>query len=215
MTTETNITFRDAITTMEQLREIIPPPTGGAVAKEIDFVDEHARAFIARSPFALIATSGANGRCDVSPKGDVAGFVQVLDEHTLVIPDRPGNHRADSLQNIIENPHIGLLMIIPGVEWTLRANGRATIVRDPDVLERCAVEGKRPALAIAVHVEELFLHCPKCFLRSNLWDTSHWMPDDEQPQWAAVLRDHTKLDAVPLAVIEKAMEADRDPGKLY
>ena len=215
MTTETTIHFRDAITTMEQLREIIPPPTGPAVSKEIAFVDEHARAFIARSPFALIATSGAGGRCDVSPKGGVPGFVQVLDEHTLVIPDRPGNHRADSLQNIIENPHIGLLMIIPGVEWTLRANGRATIVRDEDLLDRCAVEGKRPTLAIAVEVEELFLHCPKCFLRSEIWDTSTWMSPDEQPQWAAVLRDHTQLDSIPVEVIEKALNAAHTPDKLY
>jgi PPOX class probable FMN-dependent enzyme len=215
MTTETRITFRDTIASVEQLREIIPPPAGPAVAKEISYIDEHARAFIERAPFLLLATAGASGRCDVSPKGDVPGFVQVLDEHTLVIPDRPGNHRADSLQNIIENPHAGLLMIIPGVEWTLRANGRATIVRDADVLARCAVQGKAPALAIALYVEELFLHCPKCFLRSSLWDTASWMPADEQPQWAAVLRDHTKLDAVPVEVIEKALAADRDPGKLF
>ena len=211
----TATTFRETITTIEQLREVIPPPTGPALAKEIDFVDEHARAFIARSPFALIATAGADGRCDVSPKGDVPGFVQVLDEHTLVIPDRPGNQRADSLQNIIANPHIGLLMIIPGVEWTLRVNGRATLVRDPDVLQRCAVEGKLPILGIAVEVEELFLHCPKCFLRSQLWDTEQWMPADEQPKWAAVLRDHTKLDAIPVEVIEKALDASHAPDKLY
>ena len=211
----TATTFRDTITTIEQLREVIPPPTGPALAKEIDFVDEHARAFIARSPFALIATAGTDGRCDVSPKGDVPGFVQVLDEHTLVIPDRPGNQRADSLQNIIANPHIGLLMIIPGVEWTLRVNGRATLVRDADVLQRCAVEGKLPILGIAVEVEELFLHCPKCFLRSQLWDTEQWMPADEQPKWAAVLRDHTKLDAIPVEVIEKALDASHAPDKLY
>lgn len=215
MTTGTGITFRDTITTAEELRALISPPSGGAVAKDIAHVDEHARAFIARAPFLLLATASASGRCDVSPKGDVPGFVQVLDEHTLVIPDRPGNHRADSLLNIIENPHAGVLLIIPGVEWTLRANGRATIVRDADVLARCAVEGKEPALGIALEVEELFLHCPKCFLRSNLWDTSHWMAADQQPAWASVLRDHTKMDAVPLAVIEKAMEADRDPSKLF
>ena len=215
MTTETRITFHDTITTMDQLREVIPPPSGPAVAKDIAFVDEHARAFVARVPFLLLATSDAGGRCDVSPKGDVPGFVQVLDEHTLVIPDRPGNQRADSLPNIIANPHVGLLMIIPGVDWTLRANGRATLVRDADVLARCAVEGKLPKLAIAVHVEELYLHCPKCFLRSNLWDTERWMPADEQPQWAAVLRDHTKLTAIPIEIIEKALAADGAPDKLF
>ena len=142
------------------------------------------------------------------------GFVQVLDEHTLVIPDRPGNQRADSLQNMLANPHIGMLMIIPGVEWTLRVNGRAELVRDADVLQRCAVEGKLPLLGIVMHVEELFLHCPKCFLRSELWDTETWMPADEQPKWAAVLQDHTKLQ-VPIELIEKALDADRAPEKLY
>ena len=206
--------FTNTITTLDQLRECIPPPSGPALAKEIAFIDEHARAFIARSPFALIATAGADGRCDVSPKGDVPGFVQVLDEQTLVIPDRPGNQRADSLQNMLANPHIGMLMIIPGVEWTLRVNGRAELVRDADVLERCAVEGKLPLLGIVMHVEELFLHCPKCFLRSHLWDTAQWMPADEQPKWAAVLRDHTRLD-VPVELIEKALDRAHAPEKLY
>ncbi len=215
MVTANTTTFTNTITTLDQLREFIPPPSGPALAKEIDRIDEHARAFIERAPFALIATSNAEGKCDVSPKGDVPGFVQVLDDHTLVIPDRPGNQRADSLQNILANPHIGMLMIIPGVDWTLRVNGRAELVRDPDVLQRCAVEGKLPLLGIAMHVEELFLHCPKCFLRSQLWDTTQWMSPDEQPRWAAVLRDHTKLDAIPVDVIEKALDAGHTRDKLY
>lgn len=198
--------FTDTITTPEQLREVIPAPDG-RFDKEIDYIDEHARAFIARSTFALIATSNAAGRCDVSPKGDMPGFVQVLDEKTLVIPDRPGNARADSLRNIIENPHIGMLMIIPGAEWTLRVNGRASIVRDADVLARCAANGKPPALAIAVHVEEVFLHCPKCFIRSKLWDAEEWMPEDEQPSWAAILRDHANAQAVPVEAIAAGLEA--------
>lgn len=209
------VTFTNTITTLGQLREFIPPPSGPAVAKEIDHIDEHARGFIARAPFALIATANAEGKCDVSPKGDVPGFVQVLDDHTLVIPDRPGNQRADSLQNILANPHIGMLMIIPGVDWTLRVNGRAELVRDPDVLQRCAVDGKLPLLGIAMHVEELFFHCPKCFLRSQLWDTTQWMSPEEQPRWASVLRAHTKLDAIPIEVIEKALNADHTPDKLY
>ena len=206
--------FTNTITTLDQLREFIPPPSRPALAKEIAFIDEHARAFIARSPFALVATAGADGRCYVSPKGDIPGFVQVLDDHTLVIPDRPGNQRADSLQNMLANPHIGMLMIIPGVEWTLRVNGRAELVRDADVLQRCAVAGKLPLLGIVMHVEELFLHCPKCFLRSELWDTTTWMPAEEQPKWAAVLRDHTKLE-VPVELIEKALDAAHAPEKLY
>lgn len=204
--------FTDTITTMEQLREVMGHPSAPAVNKQIDVIDEHARAFIAKASFALIATSNAAGQCDVSPKGDVPGFVQVLDEHTIVIPDRPGNQRADSLSNLIENPQIGMLMIIPGVEWTLRVNGRASIVRDDAVLDRCAVGGKRPHLGIGVHVEEVFLHCPKCFLRSKLWDTDGWMPEDEQPSWAAVLKDQTKLN-FPVEAIERALEAAHT--KLY
>jgi PPOX class probable FMN-dependent enzyme len=160
----------------------------------------------------FVATSNAAGDCDVSPKGDAPGFVQVLDEHTLVVPDRPGNHRLDGLRNVIENPHAGLLFLIPGVEWTLRVNGRATIVRDEEVLERCAVGGKRPLLGLAVEVEEAFLHCPKCFLRSDLWDTSTWMPKDEQPSWAAILREQTQV-AVPVEVVEQALDASN--RKLY
>jgi PPOX class probable FMN-dependent enzyme len=208
----TATTFRDTITTFEQLRELIPAPDT-RIDKEIDFIDEHARAFIAKSPFALIATSNAEGRCDVSPKGDAAGFVHVLDEHTIVIPDRPGNQRADSLRNIIENPRLGMLMIIPGVEWTLRVNGRATIVRDAELLDACAANGKRPTLAIAVHVEEVFLHCPKCFMRSRLWDTDGWMPSEEQPSWAEILRTHTNLERVPLDAFEQALNESNT--KLY
>jgi PPOX class probable FMN-dependent enzyme len=205
-------TFRNTVTSLDQLREVIPAPHENAWKKTVVTLDEHCRNFIARSPFVFLATSNAAGDCDVSPKGDVPGFVQVIDEHTLVVPDRPGNQRLDSLRNIIENPHAGLLFIIPGVEWTLRVNGRATIVRDEDVLERCAVNGKRPMLGLAVEVEEAFLHCPKCFLRSNVWDTSTWMPDEEQPSFAAILREQVKVD-VPVEVVQKALDASNE--KLY
>jgi PPOX class probable FMN-dependent enzyme len=205
--------FRNTITTLEQLREVIPPPGEAAVRKEIDIIDEHARDFIARSTFVLVGTSNAEGRCDVSPKGDVPGFAKVLDEHTLVIPDRPGNQRMDSLSNIIANPHVGLLFIMPGADWTLRVNGRATIVRDDDVRERCAVDGKVPALAIAVHVEELYLHCPKCFIRSKLWDSEQWVPHDEQPSFATMSRDQAGYTQIPVDVVEKALEASNQ--KLY
>ena len=205
--------FRDTISTIDQLREVIPPPSEGAVRKEIDFVDEHARDFIARATFLLLGTSGADGRCDVSPKGDVPGFVQVLDDRTLLIPDRPGNNRMDSYSNIIENPHVGLLLIMPGAEWTLRVNGRATIVRDADLLARCAVEGKAPTLGIGVHVEELYLHCPKCFLRSRLWDEEAWIPRDEQPSFAKMARDQSGYTQIPVDVVEKALNASN--SKLY
>ncbi len=211
MTTATR--FRHAITTVEELRTIVALPREAAVRKQISSLDEHCRNFIARSPFVFIATSNAAGDCDVSPKGDPPGFVQVLDEHTLVMPDRRGNQRLDSIQNIVENPHIGLLFIIPGVEWTLRVNGRATLVRDDDVRERLAAQGVVPELAIAVEVEEAFLHCPKCFLRAKLWHTDEWMPREEQPSFAAILKAQTKYDEVPVEAIEKALAADEQ--RLY
>jgi PPOX class probable FMN-dependent enzyme len=205
--------FADTITTIEQLRELVAAPREAALKKQIDVIDEHCRDFIARSTFVFIATSNAAGDCDVSPKGDVPGFVQVLDEHTLLVPDRPGNQRLDSLRNILENPHVGMIFIIPGVEWTLRVNGRAEIVRDEALLARCAVGGKLPLLGIGVHVEEAFLHCPKCFLRSGLWDQSGWMPPDEQPSFAAILREQTQMTAVPVEAVEKALAASNQ--KLY
>jgi PPOX class probable FMN-dependent enzyme len=203
-------TFSDTVTTLEQLREHVPLPREAAIRKQIAKLDEHCRAFIARSPFLFLATSNAAGDCDVSPKGDAPGFVQVLDDETLVIPDRPGNQRADSLRNILENPRAGLLFVIPGVEWTLRVNGRATIVRDAAIRERMAVNGRAPTLALAVTVEEAFMHCPKCFIRAKMWDTNEWMAPDEQPSFAAILRDQAKYDEVPVEAIEKALAADAE-----
>jgi len=204
--------FTQTVTSIDQLRGVIPPPGEPALRKELSYIDQYCRELIARSPFLLLGTSNARGQCDVSPKGDVPGFVKVLDDHTLVIPDRPGNQRADSLTNLVENPHVGLLFVVPGVDWTLRVNGRATIVRDADVLERSAVNGKRPVLGIAVDVEEAFLHCPRCFARSNLWDTGTWMPEAEQPSFAQVIRDHAKIE-LPLEVVEQGVAASKQ--KLY
>jgi len=205
--------FKQTVTSVDQLRGIIPPPGEPALRKELSHIDEYSRELIARSPFMLLGTSNARGQCDVSPKGDVPGFVKVLDQRTLVIPDRLGNQRADSLRNILENPHVGLLFIIPGVEWTLRVNGGAAIVLDDDVRELCAVQGRTPALVIAVSVEEAYLHCPKCFIRSGLWDAGQWMPRDEQPNFAQISRDQAGYSHVPLDVVEKGLEASH--RKLY
>lgn len=168
--------FRDVVTSEDALRSIVGRPSELAIRKEISHLDAHCRAFIARSPFVLIATAGGGGRADVSPKGDPPGFVQVLDEHRLVIPDRPGNKRLDGMRNLLENPHVGLLFLIPGLEETLRVNGRAWIVRDEEILARCSVHGKRPTLGIGVYAEECFIHCAKAFKRSGLWQPDRW-PD--------------------------------------
>jgi uncharacterized protein len=169
-------TFNDVITTEEQIRELIGRPNERVIKKEIAYLDVHSRAFIARSPFVLIASSDAEGRLDVSPKGDPAGFVRVLNDRTLVIPERPGNRRADTLLNILHNPRVGLLFLIPGKQETLRVNGRALIVRDLGVREPLVVNGKLPDLAIVVGVEQVFMHCAKCVIRSKLWDPQAW-PD--------------------------------------
>ena len=202
----TGTTFNDIITSVAQLREIVAEPREAAVKKDIGVLDRHCRNLIAHSPFVLVATSGANGTCDVSPKGDAPGFVQVVDDHTLVIPDRPGNRRMDSFRNVIENPHVGLIFIIPGMDETLRVNGAAQIVRDTDLLDRCTVEGKRPQLAIAVTVQEAFIHCPKCFLRSKVWDTSTWRPRSELPSMAEIMVDQLKVD-IPVEDVERALDA--------
>ena len=149
--------------------------------------------FIGRSPFALLATADAAGNTDISPKGDPAGFVKVLDDKTLVIPDRPGNHRADSLENILQNPKVGLIFMIPGKTETLRVSGTATIVKDQALLDSMAVQGRSPALAIAVHVEEAFFHCSKCMIRSGLWKTEQWPDLEGLPRLAETMVEAGKL----------------------
>jgi PPOX class probable FMN-dependent enzyme len=165
-----------AVTSEQELRELYGHPGERAVAKEQPTIDAHCRAFIAHAPFLVMGTAGADGRCDVSPKGDAPGFVQVLDERHLVIPDRLGNNRLDGLRNVVENGHVGLIFFIPGREDTLRVNGRATIRRDEALLERLAVAGKRPVTALVVEVEQCFLHCARAFKRSGLWQPERW-PD--------------------------------------
>jgi len=164
------------VTSEGELRELYGHPGERAVAKEQPIIDQHCRAFIAHAPFLVMGTAGADGRCDVSPKGDAPGFVQVLDEHHLVIPDRLGNNRLDGMRNIVENGHVGLIFFIPGREDTLRVNGRAKIVRDDALLDRLAVAGKRPVTALVVEVEQCFLHCARAFKRAGLWQPERW-PD--------------------------------------
>ena len=162
--------FQKIVTSEAALREALGYPSERAVGKQRPSLDAHCRAFIARSPFLVLGTSNAAGECDVSPKGDPPGFVHVLDDTHLIIPDRPGNRRLDGLRNILENPHVAMIFFIPGRGDTLRINGRAWIVEDEERLEPLAVKGTRPRFGIGVEVEEVFLHCPKAFVRSSLWD---------------------------------------------
>ena len=165
------------ISSEAELRELLGYPAGRAVTKERRRLHERDRDWLAASPFCLVATSGADGTCDVSPKGDPPGFTLVLDDTTLAIPERPGNRRADGFRNILANPHVGLIYLVPGRKETLRINGRARLVRDAPFFEQMIVKGHRPQLALVVEIEQIFFHCMKAFLRSKLWRPDTWRPD--------------------------------------
>jgi len=209
MTTATT-RFHDVISTEEQLREVLGTPGAGAVSKSLGSIDEHFAGFIAQSPFILIGSSDTNGNQDVSPKGDPAGFVRVLDEQTLAIPDRPGNRRGDTFSNLIQNPKVALYFLVPGVRETLRVQGTATIVRDQSLRDSMAVKGKVPGLAIVVDVDEAFMHCAKCVVRSQLWKTEDWPDPDEVPNLAAALVDQLQLPTTKDELVESLERNVRD-----
>lgn len=166
------------ITDEAELRELLggepDSRAAGKVRRELDALD---REWLAAAPLCLVATSGADGSCDVSPKGDPAGFTLVLDERTIAVPERPGNRRADGFRNILANPHVGLIFLIPGRGDTLRINGRARLLRDAEFFDRMTVKGHRPPVALLVDIDEVFYHCSKAFLRSALWKPGSWRPD--------------------------------------
>jgi PPOX class probable FMN-dependent enzyme len=166
-----------AVTTQAELEEILGVAQGPAATKVRQQLGEHSRGWLAAASLAFIATSDADGNLDVSPKGDPAGFVTVLDDATIAIPERPGNRRGDGFHNILRDPHVGLIFLVPGRGDTLRINGRATIVSDAPFFDDMVVKGHRPALALVVDIDEVFFHCSKAFLRSKAWDPSEWRPE--------------------------------------
>ena len=178
-----------AITDLSQLRALYGEPIKRARDKVLSRLDRHCRDFIAISPFCVLSTAGADGRADASPRGDGPGFVAVLDDSTLLLPDRPGNKRVDSMQNILENPHVGLLFFVPGMNETLRVNGRARIVTDDDLLKTSAVNDKIPRSGLLVEVEEAFLHCAKALIRSKLWDPAIQIDRSTFPTYGRMLAD--------------------------
>ncbi|WVT75320.1 pyridoxamine 5'-phosphate oxidase family protein [Sinorhizobium chiapasense] len=179
------------ITDEQSLRSLFDATHGLAILKCQDTLGEHAQEFIRRSPFLCIGTQNLDGKADVSPRGDPAGFVKILNEHTLAIPDRPGNNRLDSLVNIIANPSVGLLFIVPGFDDTLRVNGQATLVNDPELLKTMIVNDRAPKLAIVVRVREVFMHCAKAFRRSHLWNPDHFQNRAEMPSLVKIILDET------------------------
>lgn len=171
-----------------QLRKVLGEPTELVRKKIADRLNPLTRQFVERSPFVVVATGRPDGGLDVSPRGDPAGFVRILDEHTLLLPDRPGNKLADTLTNLLQDDRIALLFLIPGVNDTFRVNGRARIVDDPELLAESAVEGKTPQVGILVTVEEAYTQCPKAFLRSELWNPERHIDRSELPTSGEILR---------------------------
>ncbi|NUR87263.1 MAG: pyridoxamine 5'-phosphate oxidase family protein [Nonomuraea sp.] len=191
----------------DELRELLGEVMPRAVTKERVRLHARDRDWLAASPFCLIATSDAEGNCDVSPKGDPAGFVHVIDDTTIAIPERPGNRRADGFVNILRNPHVGLIFLIPGRNETLRMNGRARLVRDAPFFDEMVVKGHRPQLAVVVEIEQIFFHCAKAFLRSQLWKPESWNP--------AVLPSHAQLIKEVQVVTETLEELETYYGESY
>jgi uncharacterized protein len=184
--------FEEVIGTRERLRELSGHPSQRASNKVIDHIDDICRRFIAASPFILVASRGADGRLDLSPKGDPPGFVAVLDDKTLAIPDRPGNHRLDTFENLLTCPEVALIFMIPGHGDTLRISGKARIIRDRALQARLAINGKAPNLVVVVTVEQAFMHCSKCVARSKLWSPEHWPDRSNVPSLAEGIVAHAK-----------------------
>lgn len=204
--TEKFVGFSDAVTSLEDVRKIVGDPMPQVISKVTDRLDDICRAFIAKSPFCIIASSDPSGHIDVSPKGDPVGFIQVLDDKHLAVPDRPGNRRADTFHNLMRDPRLGMIFIIPGKTETLRVSGEARIFRDEGLRRSMAVNGKIPELAMVVHVERVFLHCPKCMVRSKLWQPDAWPDHSDTPTIAQAMIQHGNLT---MSLDELHAEAER------
>ena len=195
-----------------RLRDLYPEPSELARKKCLSRLDRHCRKFISLSPFLCIGTSRSDGG-DVSPRGDAPGFVRVLDDTTILIPDRPGNNLLDSLSNVTENPNVGILFMIPGIEETLRINGVASVVTDGDALASMEVNGKRPRSALKVEVREAFLHCAKAIRRSRLWDDDYRVDRGTFPTLGRMLTDQMETDLTPEEAEERVQDSLRN--RLY
>jgi PPOX class probable FMN-dependent enzyme len=198
--------FTRQIRSADELSSLFGAPSIGSLKKELRCLDEHMRRFIAHAPFLVLSTHSADGRCDASPRGDAAGFVKVVDERTLLIPDRRGNKRLDSLRNVLETGWIGLLFLVPGFGETLRVNGRAVIIRDDEWLAALSANGRQPLAAIAVEVQECYLQCAKAVLRSNLWEPTATPDQDTLPSAAQMFADHMKLPEYDVATMQALLD---------
>ena len=207
--TEDCETAEHDITTVAQLRAVIGEEVPGLAAKNIDHLNDFARDFISKSPFLILATSSVDGNLDASPKGDAPGFVHVLDDRTLYLPDRPGNKLAYGHLNVLENPQVGLIFMIPGTPETLRVNGRATLTAAPDVLDLLAARGKPATLALRIEVNEVFFHCAKAFMRSKLWQHDSWS-ERHRVSFGEMLAKQSGAALGTAAEIDAAVQNDYD-----
>lgn len=195
------------VTSEAELRELLGVPAARVLSKERTALHELDREWLAASPFCLVATSGADGSCDVSPKGDPPGFTHVLDGTTIAIPDRYGNRRADGFRNILANPHVGLIYLVPGRKETLRINGRARLISQAPFFDDMIVKGHRPDLALLVEIDQIFFHCMKAFMRSQLWEPQSWHLD--------ALPSHARLVKSVQPTEETLAELERYYGPAY
>lgn len=198
--------FKDVVATEEEIRELIGFPSEVVQRKTITELDSHCRNYIAMSPLLFMATSDTMGNCDVSPRGDAPGFVHIIDHGHIVIPERPGNRRIDSMRNILSNPRVGLIFLIPGLEETLRVNGEAYIIKDDELLEQMKANGKKPLLGIGVRVEEAFIHCAKSFKRSGTWNQDSWADQNELPSIPHMISAHVNSEPFTVEKIREGLK---------
>lgn len=198
--------FDHPLTSVSELRSLYREPSKPSLAKQIDHLDQHCRTFIGHSPLVLLASGHSSGRIDVSPRGGRSGFVRVLDDHRLAIPDLAGNNRLDSMSNLIDHPGVGLLFCIPGLDETLRVNGTATVTTDPRVMQACTDHDLRPRVAIGVDVEEVFIHCAKALRRASVWEPEEWADLSDMPSVASILADHYALPDMDVGAVEAHLE---------
>ncbi|MFF0828165.1 MSMEG_1061 family FMN-dependent PPOX-type flavoprotein [Brevibacillus sp. NPDC003359] len=189
---------KDLVTSAEELKSLVGEPHETVVKKSIGQVESHVIHYLSMSPLFFLSTSDTSGRCDVSPRGDEPGFVKVLDDHHIIFPERMGNRRIDSLLNIIGNPQVGLIFLIPGLEEVLRINGSARITKDAVLLAEQGWKGKTSGIGVIVKVEECFLHCPRAFKQAGLWKTDSWPEKEAMPLMLEMFRAHLKINGVTL-----------------
>ena len=200
--------FAEIVTSEAELRALIGHPSEVVVKSRLGALDDHCRAYVAKSPFVIVASADGAGEMDVSPKGDPPGFVRVLDDSTLAIPERPGNRRADTFSNLLQNPQVALIFLIPGKQETLRVSGTAIIVRDRWLCDGMAIAQKPPELALVVTIREVSIHCAKCVIRSKLWNPRHWPDLEGVPSLARAIVDQARMTRTPEEV-QAFIDADQ------